>query len=463
MSDRQKKVADYIAEILAKQQELRAAQSAEPAERGKWAKLVAGTDFTVRFLDWDHSKWREAYEQRPAPRSNHAWLYAWHGAWDDEYEEEVDEVGEREVPVAVGAIRGWRAFTIKKSSTPQLYSPSYGDYRWFKGEAEAKCAKCSHPGAINCTCGMHVYSNLSYLLQNIGMYHRANAIGLVEMWGRITEHEFGYRSQFARVQQLFVDDRAFLTYDEYDRRGYSYRDEWRTVAQPMSEIPQVEGCIKTTLIKGGNFQRILSDRKRGLPVTDRHHKDVPNWIPVSEIPTEDLGLYYPLDEKGKPVSPAFQRRLRAKQRKQANKPAPLQQRAPGIGLGYGTSGVYTGGSGVAPGGVGGSGGAGGSGGWSGAGTPGAPSANRGTGMVVGGRGFGKTRAMHDRVQYCSACDGNVPHMLSANPYGSDVYVCMLCNQQKAFDAARSITSKLRVYCENDADRDGICGCRKCRG
>jgi hypothetical protein len=65
---------------------------------------------------------------------------------------------------------------------------------------------CGHrdtpPPVEHCTCG--IYASSVPLKQ----YEYGGIQGEVELWGKIIEHETGYRAQFARVVSLFMPKRA---------------------------------------------------------------------------------------------------------------------------------------------------------------------------------------------------------------------------------------------------------------
>lgn len=64
--------------------------------------------------------------------------------------------------------------------------------------------------ASNCTCGFYCYKNLQgELLQLLDTGHLSYAtmhksLGQVKMWGKIVEHELGYRAQYVYPHAIIV-------------------------------------------------------------------------------------------------------------------------------------------------------------------------------------------------------------------------------------------------------------------
>jgi len=81
-------------------------------------------------------------------------------------------------------------------------------------EKEAICAKANKKSrqhglvpSKDCGCGFYGFHSLSDLLQ---IRNKCFVIGRIAIWGRIWEHDFGYRSQYAYPQMLYIwpDKRA---------------------------------------------------------------------------------------------------------------------------------------------------------------------------------------------------------------------------------------------------------------
>lgn len=61
------------------------------------------------------------------------------------------------------------------------------------------------PPVRRCACGIYAYTDAAELIRGeataMALYQRV--IGEVELWGKVWEHERGYRAQFARVRSLW--------------------------------------------------------------------------------------------------------------------------------------------------------------------------------------------------------------------------------------------------------------------
>jgi len=109
-----------------------------------------------------------------------------------------------DVDVATEPLIAWRAWALTggREGTDLMLRPVAGRARpWRPREiAEAACKSARfhggpHPG---CTCGLHGTHGFEVLRKT-----RCPAVlGRVALWGRVIEHEYGYRAQFAYPQRL---------------------------------------------------------------------------------------------------------------------------------------------------------------------------------------------------------------------------------------------------------------------
>lgn len=141
-------------------------------------------------------------------------------------EELVREVAAPEVPSVVGPILGYRLWWIGTDgllrslnrAVDQVYPP--------RGVVEAVCGQGHRepPPALWCTCGIYAWRDLPPVQgrEDDGKARRpaiamdcvfvgprwAEAGGLVRLWGRVIEHDEGYRAERASVAALisFEDD-----------------------------------------------------------------------------------------------------------------------------------------------------------------------------------------------------------------------------------------------------------------
>jgi hypothetical protein len=101
-------------------------------------------------------------------------------------------------------IVAWRAWTIAGSTDGSLVRllPIAGDHRpWPTRQPVVAACRRSHghvvPG-VSCTCGVHA-------TRHPGLLRRARdpgAIGTVALWGRVVEHELGFRASLGYPQRL---------------------------------------------------------------------------------------------------------------------------------------------------------------------------------------------------------------------------------------------------------------------
>ena len=114
---------------------------------------------------------------------------------------------ERSLPVgtATEPIVAWRAWALtgRRDGSHLLLRPVVGRGRpWLPGRpAEAGCRMLGpfhEAPQLACTCGLHGTHDLDLLRRT-----RCPAvIGRVALWGRVIEHELGYRARFGYPQRL---------------------------------------------------------------------------------------------------------------------------------------------------------------------------------------------------------------------------------------------------------------------
>ena len=109
-----------------------------------------------------------------------------------------------EADIATEPVVAWRAWALtgRRDGTNLLLRPVAGRTRpWRPREiamAGCKGARFHRSPEPTCTCGLHATDSLESL-------RRARCpavIGRVAMWGRVIEHEHGFRAEFAYPQRL---------------------------------------------------------------------------------------------------------------------------------------------------------------------------------------------------------------------------------------------------------------------
>lgn len=111
---------------------------------------------------------------------------------------------------------------MKAPNTPDYTSPIVGYRVWawgtnglssINGEAwlpgrtiTAKCFNADHePAADGCSCGIYAAKECEYLV-SLGYQQRIGVQGEVYLWGKICEHEFGYRAKHAYPKSLAISE-----------------------------------------------------------------------------------------------------------------------------------------------------------------------------------------------------------------------------------------------------------------
>jgi hypothetical protein len=123
-------------------------------------------------------------------------------------------------PVATPFI-GYRMWTINGGSLqPLMYNHIFVDW-WTTGTAKAQCLRQGHyehhPWEHDttdvpyppCTCGLWAYNTL----ERNGMRPTgSNEVkGAIVAWGRIVEHEYGFRSQYAQVIAFLDEGHTYIS------------------------------------------------------------------------------------------------------------------------------------------------------------------------------------------------------------------------------------------------------------
>jgi hypothetical protein len=117
----------------------------------------------------------------------------------------VDAELSQEVERTAEPILAWRswALTGRSDGTRLLLRPVAGRAHPWRPR-EVVTATCKRGGvfheapAIGCTCGLHASQTLDILRRT----KCPAVLGRVALWGRVVEHELGYRARFAYPQRL---------------------------------------------------------------------------------------------------------------------------------------------------------------------------------------------------------------------------------------------------------------------
>lgn len=133
-------------------------------------------------------------------------------------------------------------FHLKACSNP---------YLWDAGINEARCSASPLPARDHladgsCTCGFYAFKDSSYLNKS------AHVHGSVLMWGKVVEHEFGYRAEFAQLESLLLPEAAFCQRASHsvDTRELRVCVDSRPRLDPYIVCPN---CMKQLLDQAGGY------------------------------------------------------------------------------------------------------------------------------------------------------------------------------------------------------------------
>ena len=114
---------------------------------------------------------------------------------------------------------GWRVWCVVETRVGLLLASVIHDHVWPVGrETLARCEH-SHPAPDpECGCGIHAAREpaavLSYLRGRDELSTVARVLGRVQLWGRVVEHEDGWRAERAYPLDLVGGDYARVA-DDY--------------------------------------------------------------------------------------------------------------------------------------------------------------------------------------------------------------------------------------------------------
>ncbi len=115
-------------------------------------------------------------------------------------------VADLETGVSAEPILAWRAWALtgRRDGTDLLLRPVVGRARPWK-PMEPAGAGCKHARLhaaphLGCTCGLHATHEVEVLRRT----RTPAVLGRVALWGRVIEHEHGYRAEFGYPQRLAI-------------------------------------------------------------------------------------------------------------------------------------------------------------------------------------------------------------------------------------------------------------------
>ena len=153
----------------------------------------------------------------------------------------------RPTPDIAGAIIGWRAWRPGPSGS--LLSLSRNEAWPVDRCLVARCGHAKHEApASGCTCG--IYAFRSPLDTPPGLL-----VGQVKLWGRVIEHEHGYRAEFARPLTTNSEDvskRLGIAYEWKPTMSADAYATWR-LGRGLSTLASIAGVTLAVLKFGASL------------------------------------------------------------------------------------------------------------------------------------------------------------------------------------------------------------------
>lgn len=113
------------------------------------------------------------------------------------------------VPLAIGPVRGWRAWRLKTTPHGALLCGVVDRSPWPIGmPATAACNRgCPDPPGSTCRCGLHATRDLDHALGYTASRPRSDDVvvfGEVDLWGTVVEGERGWRASHAYPHRIVL-------------------------------------------------------------------------------------------------------------------------------------------------------------------------------------------------------------------------------------------------------------------
>jgi hypothetical protein len=168
--------------------------------------------------------------------------------------------------VASEPILAWRAWALTghRDGSNLLLRPVAGRSRPWKPleAAEAGCKHARLHGAphVSCSCGLHGTHGVEILRRT----RTPAVLGRVALWGRVIEHEFGYRAQFGYPQRVaLVCQFCFWVWGPLGSRpaivGWFPRDELVPLCWGHLEVAQRYGMEPHRLLPAADLDLALRE------------------------------------------------------------------------------------------------------------------------------------------------------------------------------------------------------------
>jgi hypothetical protein len=113
------------------------------------------------------------------------------------------------IPDGIEPLVGWRAWRVQYDMLTSVYHPTPWGPRealwarhWFAGAQRTHESPKEH-----CSCGVYAYLDRGRA-EELAETSCAPVFGTIALWGRVIEHEFGFKAEFAYPLELWVTEWA---------------------------------------------------------------------------------------------------------------------------------------------------------------------------------------------------------------------------------------------------------------
>ena len=168
--------------------------------------------------------------------------------------------------VSTEPILAWRAWALtgRRDGSDLLLRPVAGRSRPWKpleaAEAACKHARMHQAPHVDCSCGLHGTHEVEILRRT----RTPAVLGRVALWGRVVEHDLGYRAQFGYPQRLaIVCQFCFWVWGPMGARpavvGWFARDELVPLCWRHLEVAQRYGMEPRRLLSADTVDQGLRE------------------------------------------------------------------------------------------------------------------------------------------------------------------------------------------------------------
>jgi hypothetical protein len=171
-----------------------------------------------------------------------------------------------DIDLSLEPLIAWRAWALtgRRDGTGLLLRPVAGRSRpWKPREITSAACKAArfHPApSVDCTCGLHAAHDPDTLRRA----RTPAVLGRVALWGKVIEHEYGYRAEFAYPQSLRLVCQFCFWHlggatPSPDLVGWFMRGELVPLCDPHLQLARRYGMIPRKVLHANEVDRMLRD------------------------------------------------------------------------------------------------------------------------------------------------------------------------------------------------------------